>query len=134
MRRGARRIVALSCEVVSTERYRLLGGHITDISESGMLVHAAQPAQLGEDVLVHLDLHDEFQGELTAAARVARVVYGRRQHDANPALGLRFTRVPRRRLARLLASLKGTPPPVPRRPLRRDYAATIARISQSIRR
>jgi len=124
--RGAiRRAVTLRCEAVSLDRCRLLGDRISDLSASGLLLPTDEPALENEIVLVHL-----LAGErpIVAEAHVARVVAGARRSDRGRALGLRFTRVQRRPLGALLRRLRGTPPPVPRRPVRPDYAATVRAI------
>jgi hypothetical protein len=134
--RGAvRRVAPLRCEAVSLERYSMLGTKVLDISETGMLLAAeGDPGDLHELVLVHL-----FDGasEVALQAEVARVLCGRRPHDRGVALGLTFTRAGGRGFRRLMGRLRGTPPPVPRRRLRRDYASAVAAIARgpsSIRR
>lgn len=124
---SVRRAVSVRCEAVSLERFRLLGTETLDLSSSGMLVAADDVATPDEAVLVHLFVGDE---DIVAAAEVARVVSGMRRSDRGVALGLRFTRVSSRRLHRLLHRLRGTPPPVPRRSVRLDYARSVQSISR----
>jgi len=124
--RGAiRRAVSLPCEAVSLDRCLVLGSRVFDVSATGLLLSADEPARQNEYVLVHL-----FAGDLklVAEARVARVIAGARRSDRGPALGLRLSRVSRRALRSLLHRLRGTPPPVPARHVRRDYAATVRAI------
>jgi len=128
--RGAvRRVAPLRCEAVSLERYSVLGTKVLDISETGMLLAAeGHPGDLRELVLVHL-----FDGasDVALQAEVARVLRGRRSHDRGVALGLAFTRAGGRAFRRLMGRLRGTPPPVPRRRLRRDYASAVAAIARA---
>ena len=127
--RGAvRRVAPLRCEAVSLERYSMLGTKVLDISETGMLLAAeGDPGDLRDLVLVHL-----FDGasDVALQAEVARVLRGRRSHDRGVALGLAFTRAGGRAFRRLMGRLRGTPPPVPRRPLRRHYASAVAAIAR----
>ena len=111
------------------DRARLLGSRTFDVSASGLLVSALEPARPGETVLVHL-----FAGErkLVAEARVMRLVAGARRSDRGPAFGLRFSRVSGRALRALMERLRGTPPPVPARRVRADYAATIRAIATGL--
>jgi len=90
-----------------------------------LLAAEGDPGDLHELVLVHL-----FDGASGVAlqAEVARVLRGRRPHDRGVALGLAFTRAGGRAFRRLMGRLRGTPPPVPRRRLRRDYASAVAAI------
>jgi hypothetical protein len=121
-----RRVVVLRCEVVSLCRYQMLATEVLDVSGTGLLVSSDADAEKSEPVVVHL-----FTGEddIVAAAEVSRVVRGLRREDRGEALGLRFTRVPGAPLRRLLRQLHGTPPPVPRRPIRCDYAASVRAIA-----
>lgn len=124
-RAAIRRAVSLPCEAVSMDRCRILGGRTFDVSATGLLLAADEPARQNEIVLVHLFAGDR---RIVAEAHVARVVAGARRTDRGLALGLRFSRVSARAIGALLARLRGTPPPVPGRRLRADYAATVAAI------
>lgn len=124
-RAALRRAVRLEAEAVSMDRFRLLGRRVLDLSATGLLLSADQLARRNEVVLVHLFAGAE---KLVAEAEVARVIPGARRTDRGPALGLRFSRVSARALRALLERLRGTPPPIPRRRLRRDYAATVRAI------
>ena len=123
-----RRVVVLRCEVVSLARYRMVATEVLDVSGTGLLVAANDEADPNEPVVVHLFTGAE---DIVAAAEVARVVRGLRQTDRGSAFGLRFTRVPKAPLGRLLHQLRGTPPPVPRRRIRWDYARTVRTIANA---
>jgi hypothetical protein len=124
-RLAMRRVVFLRCEVVSLAAYRMVGTEALDVSRTGLLVAAEGVAERHEPVLVHLFTGE---GDIVAAAEVARVARGLRRSDHGTALGLRFTRVSSAHLDRLLTRLRGTPPPVPRRRIRPDYARTVRAI------
>ena len=127
-RRAMRRAQPLTCEAISLDRYALLGVQALDISESGLLISAEDWASPRESVLLHI-----FGGstEIVAEAEVARVIEGRRDTDWGPAFGLRFTRISRRRLRRLMGKMRSVPPPVPARHLRVDYAASLRAIPEA---
>lgn len=125
-RQGLRRAIELPCEVVSLDRFALLGERTLDVSLGGALIAASADVEAGEHVLLHLTAPD--QTKVCAEAVVARVVQGQRQGDSGRALGLRFLRASTLRLQRLMAQLRGTPPPVPGRHLRVDYAAMVRAI------
>ena len=107
------------------DRYRVLGRQVRDLSATGLLLCADEDAIENEVVLVHLFAGDR---DIVAEAHVARVIAGARRSDRGLALGLRFSRVSARALGELMRRLRGTPPPIPRRRLRRDYAATVRAI------
>jgi hypothetical protein len=125
-RSAMRRGVSLSCEAVSLDRYRVLGRSTFDVSATGVLLAADDLGPKNEVVLLHLFAGDT---KLVAEARVTRVATGDRRGDLGPALGLTFTRVSQRALRALLARLRGWPPPIPGRHVRRDYAATVRAIA-----
>lgn len=125
-RSSMRRGVSLRCEAVSLDRYCVLGRSTFDVSATGVLLAADELGPRNEVVLLHLYLGDT---ELVAETQVTRVAPGDRRGDLGPALGLTFTRVSRRALRNLLARLRGWPPPVPARRIRRDYAATVRAIA-----
>jgi hypothetical protein len=127
-RQGLRRSVELSCELVSLERFAILGRRTLDVSRGGALIVASEDAEPGEQVLLHLTAPD--QTRVCAEAVVSRVVHGQRRGDSGRALGLRFLRTPTLRLDRLMRQLRGTPPRVPGRHLRVDYAAIVRSIGR----
>ena len=110
---------------MSLDRCRLLGREVLDVSATGVLLAADELAWPHEVLLVHLFTGGE---RIVAEAQVTRVVPGLRRSDYGLALGLTFSRVSTRALRRLLHRLRGTPPPIPGRRLRTDYAAMVRAI------
>lgn len=127
-RRAARRPVMSRCCAVSLSDFRTLGTQIFDVSPYGLLVACDGPVELHEKVFVSFRVPGEAKW-FDADAEVVRVVRGHRPGDPGPSVGLRFTSI---RLADRLAihdRLRGLPPVLPARPLRRDYAAEVRRIA-----
>lgn len=130
LRRSLRRAVRTRCQAVAIDGFRLLGQRVLDLSTRGMLLAADGGAELGEEVVL------TFQAPrggpwIDAVAEVTRVIEGWRPWDPGYAVGLRFTRLDSESRGDLLAHLAGMPPPVPRRPLRQDYAETARRAHAS---
>lgn len=127
-RRSVRRAVDAQCQVVADRGFRLLGTRATDVSPEGMLVRGEGPGaddvQVGDSVFVALRAPNGVSW-IDAEAEVTRIALGRRQSDEGRAVGLRFKRMDRVSRTVLLSSLRGLPPPLPARHLRRDYASTI---------
>jgi len=109
------------------EGFRLLGDRVLDLSTRGMLVACDAAVSLGDEVIVSFRAPNGGP-VLDAEAEVARIVEGWRPWDPGYCIGLRFTRLDARDRGELLVRLAGLPPPVPTRPLRRDYAETVKRI------
>lgn len=128
-RRSVRRAVRTRCEAIALHGFRLLGERVLDLSTRGMLVACDTAASLGEEVVV------SFKAPggpwMDAEAEVARLVEGWRPWDPGYCVGLRFTRFDGSSRGELLTRLAGMPPPIPSRPLRRDYAETVRRIWMS---
>jgi len=119
----------LRCQVVRERDFRLLGTQTLDVSADGMRValDTEEEVRVGEALLVSVEATPFglwFDGE----AQVARVIHGRRPSDRGRAIGLRFDHLPS--VARLIlrGALRRVPPPVPARPQRIDYAASIVSI------
>ncbi len=131
-RLALRRRVRIPCQVIDEQGFTLLARECFDLSSRGMGVKAMAPAPIGTPLIVsfrvpgssfHLDLE----------ARVARIVWGRRRDDRYPSLGIELLSVDALSRAVLSARLRGLPPPVPSRPVRIDYAATVAAIACDLR-
>jgi hypothetical protein len=119
-----RRAVKTDCEVVTEHDFRLLGSRTLDVSPEGMRLECLLGACVGEPVFVSLRVPGTRLW-VDAAGTVARVLRGRRRYDQLPAVGVRFHRIDAPDHALLVASLRGVPPPVPGRSIRRNYAATV---------
>ena len=118
----------IDCEVVRESDFRLVGHRTLDLSPEGMLVRAADDVHIGEKMLV------SFQATplgiwFDAQAEVIRLVRGRRPEDEGRAFGLRFVDMPPVSRLILRGHLRRVPPPLPKRPRRIDYAATIRSIA-----
>jgi hypothetical protein len=120
-----RRSVRIDCEVVSERGFRLLARRALDLSTDGMLVQSDAQVDVGDDVIISFTAPGG-RFWMDAEATVARVVRGIREGDTRGrCLGLRFRTLDSMSRAVLAASLRGLPPPIPSRHVRRDYASTI---------
>jgi hypothetical protein len=120
-----RRSVRIDCEVVSERGFRLLARRALDLSTDGMLVQSEAQVEVGDDVIVSFTAPGG-RFWMDAEATVARVVRGIREGDrVGRCLGLRFRTLENTSRAVLAASLRGLPPPIPSRHVRRDYASTV---------
>ncbi len=123
-RRALRRAVPFECQVVRERDFRMIAARGLDLSPDGMLVAARAPVLTGEPVVLTFRL-PRAAGWFDAEATVARVVHGRRPGDRGRCLGLVFDLIDERVRALMEKTLRGTPPPLPTRELRVDYAASI---------
>lgn len=126
-RRSVRRAVGTRCQAVTESEFELLGERVVDISAEGMLVESDREPAIGEEVIVAFRAPGTGQW-LDAEATVARVVRGRRQGDRCRGVGLSFKPLDAVSRSILSESLRGHPPPVPGRGLRKDYARSIRHI------
>lgn len=127
-RKVLRRAVCVACEAVAERGFRLLGGTLRDVSPEGAFLETDVEVDVGEEVFL------AFRAPRTcfwidAVARVVRRVPGRRTSDRGRGVGLRFEQIDALDRAVLRAALERLPPPVPARPLRKDYAATVLAVS-----
>lgn len=116
-RRALRRGVRVPCIAVTTDKYRLLGQQVLDLSPRGMLVACGSDVHLGDQVFVSF-LPPGDGRWMNAQAEVTRLIPGQRCWDIGPCAGLVFTNLSTGKRGELLARLAGIPPTVPRRPLR----------------
>lgn len=128
-RRSVRRAVGTKCQVVAEQGFRLLGDRTFDVSEHGLLLASEADVWVGERVFVALETPQGVSW-IDGEARIVRVVRGRRGGDRGPAIGLRFSRMDTLDQVILSASLRGLPPPLPARHLRRDYAGAVQVIAE----
>ncbi|MCA9582157.1 MAG: PilZ domain-containing protein [Myxococcales bacterium] len=129
-RTSLRRAVDVRCQVVTEADFRLIGQEGTDLSPHGMFVRTDREVALGEVLIVTFRAPGTHQW-VDAQAVVARRVWGRRTYDRQRGIGIRFTEMDQFSRIVLTASLRGYPPPVPGRSLRKDYASSIYRIAES---
>jgi hypothetical protein len=127
-RRALRRAVDLRCQVIRERDFTLVGDRAIDISPEGMRVIGERGLAVGESLHVAFRATD-FGLWFHTDAVVARIEHGRRENDVGPAIGIRFQSLdPVSRLI-LRGAFKRTPPPLPRREQRIDYAETVRRIA-----
>ena len=115
-RHSVRRAVSAECQVVAENGFRLLGERTLDVSRQGLLLASRADASIGESVFVALKSPNGCSW-LDAEGFVARVLDG--------GIAIRFTQMSTIDRIMLAESLRGLPPPVPRRRPRPDYAATV---------
>ena len=125
-----RRAIVTRCEAVAESGFRMIGRSLQDLSAEGAFLATFAEVDVGEEVYL------SFQAPRTglwmdAVARVVRKVPGRRSRDFVRGVGLVFERLDAADRAVLEASIRRTPPPVPARARRMDYAGAVAAISAS---
>ena len=124
-RKALRRAVSVECQVVRERDFRLVATRGVDLSTDGMLVVAKAAVLTGEPVIASVRI-PRTRRWVDVEATVARVVHGRRPTDkAGRCLGLSFDSVDEGIRALVESALRGTPPPLPARERRVDYAASI---------
>jgi len=123
-RREMRRAVSVPCQIVRERDFRLVSDRALDLSPDGMLVASRCDVEPGEALLVSFQA-TELGLWFDSEARVARVVRGRRPSDRGEAIGLAFSTLSRVQRFILRGQLRRVPPPVPRRPQRIDWSATV---------
>ncbi len=127
-RKSTRHHVRIDCEVVRESDFSLVGHRTLDLSADGMLVRTNADVKIGDKLLV------TFQATplgiwFDAHAEVMRIVKNRRPEDEGRAFGIRFVDMPKVSRLILRGHLRRMPPPLPKRPRRIDYAATIRQIA-----
>ncbi len=129
-RRSIRRAVRIACQVVRERDFRLVGARTLDLSYEGMLVACDVPVLTGE--LVVFSFQIPSLGEwIDGEGVVARVVHGRRPLDPCHSIGIEFIGLDACAREALRVGFKGSPPPLPARAMRIDWAATARMISIS---
>lgn len=127
-RREVRRAVRIQCQVVRERDFSLVSEDALDLSPDGMLVATDKELEPGENVFVTFratQLGIWFDTE----ARVARLVRGRRPGDRGRGAALSFSTLSRVKRFILRGHLRRIPPPLPKRPQRIDWTATIRSIA-----
>ncbi len=123
-RREVRRALAFSCEVVRERDFRRVAQTALNLSPDGMFVSTDDDLEVGESLIVSFratQLGLWFDSE----ARVARIVRGRRGGDRGAGVGLSFSTLDRVKRLILRGHLRRVPPPLPSRPQRIHWTATI---------
>jgi len=123
-RRALRRAIGVECQVVRERDFCLVGSRGVDLSPKGMLVMSQEPVLTGEPVIVSFRLPRGLYW-FDSQATVARVVHGRRPGDGARCFGIEFETLDPDHQWFLGLALRGTPPPLPRREPRVDYAGSV---------
>jgi hypothetical protein len=123
-RSALRRSVRVDCQVVREHDFKLVGSRGVDLSPAGMLVMSQEPVLTGEPVIVAFRLPRGLYW-FDSLATVTRVVHGRRPGDTGRCFGLEFHTLDSGCQWLLALALRGTPPPIPKREARIDYAASV---------
>ncbi|QQR90277.1 MAG: PilZ domain-containing protein [Myxococcales bacterium] len=123
-RQVLRRAVNVPCQVVSDAQFELLGQRTLDLSIEGMQVETDKYVAPGEQLVVSFK---SPVGNLwfDAEAEVVRTIHGYRRSDEGRAIAIRFKYFDRVSKHLLSTRLEGFAPPVPKRRLRPDYAASV---------
>jgi hypothetical protein len=120
-RREMRRTIRLGCHVRRMDDWSLLGDRTVDLSPEGMLVLSDERVHEGLDLVVSFQA-TELPIWFDAAAKITRVVEGRRPRDPGRALGVRFETLPA--VSRLI--LRGYLRRLPLTPAKRELPHDIA--------
>lgn len=129
-RRSLRRAAKLDCYVVAEKGFRSLRGTTLDVSDEGVRVSTAADVQIGDSVVLALCL-PRGRSWVDAHGKVVRIERGVRAGDEGPAVAIEFTAMDPIDQSMLRGSLVSIPPPIPRRDVRIDYAASVIDASRS---
>jgi hypothetical protein len=129
-RRALRHAIAVTCQVVRERGFALLGDRAVDLSPTGMLVASSCHATIGEPLIVTFELPGTGCW-IDTFGTVARLSRGRRRGDPGRCVGIRFDALPKDDERLVRGALRRVAPPLPARPPRIDYAATVALIALS---
>jgi c-di-GMP-binding flagellar brake protein YcgR len=129
-RRVLRRSVRVDCQVVRERDFKLVGSRSIDLSPMGMLVMLQEPVLTGEPLLVafRLPRSDHW---FDSEAVVSRVLHGRRPGDLCRSFAVEFETLEPGAQEYLGRTLRGTPPPLPMREPRIDYAGSVLKAALS---
>jgi hypothetical protein len=128
-RQHRRHAFRASCIVRSTLDGRLVGDRTLDVSYAGMRVASVGAARVGERVTISFEIPGS-RVWMSAKGRIERVLEGRRAGDEGPALGVRIEGMNGFDRWMLASIARGLPEIPATRGGRRDYARTIARITE----
>lgn len=123
-RRSIRHAAELKCHVVADKGFRWLGGTTLDVSSTGVRLSTDATVELGETVVLTVRL-PRGRTWVDAHGRITRIERGTRDGDAGRAVAIEFTAIDRLDQALLAGATAKIPPPIPRRLIRKDYAATV---------
>ncbi len=127
-RSSVRRSIETRCEALVARESRSIGRTLRDLSEDGAFLETTVELGLGEHVYLSFRA-PRTRLRIGVRAQVVRCVQGRRTTDRARGVGLRSEPLEAVDRAILKRSLARTPPPVPARKARPDYAATVLSIA-----
>ena len=128
--RSLRHSLRFRCQVVRERGFVLLGERGLDLSATGMLLESSLHAMPGEPVIASFQIPGTWRW-LDTLGTVARVARGRRTADHGSCVGVTFAPLSSEDDLFLRWALRRRAPPLPARPTRVDYAATVALIALS---
>ena len=123
-RRSLRHATKLVCHVVREHGFKRIAQTTLDVSTSGVRVLSDADVEIGDEVVLSLKLPRSREW-VDALGRIVRVERGTRDRDEGRAVAIRFTAIDPVDRAMLDGATAAIPPPVPRRSVRMDYAATV---------
>jgi len=123
-RRTLRHAADLVCHVVRERGFVDIGGNTLDVSVDGIRLRSDADVALGDEVVLSVRLPRSRQW-IDAQGRIVRIERGTRTGDKGRAIAIAFTAMDPVDRAMLAGATASVPPPVPRRSVRMDYAATI---------
>lgn len=130
-RRTIRHAAQLDCHVVAERGFRRLGSKTLDVSPEGIRIESSAPVVLGESVVLSVRL-PHGRSWVDAHGRVVRIEHGTRDGDTGRAIGIAFTAIDPVDHAMLVGATAKLPPPIPRRNVRRDYAASVTELAAAV--
>ena len=111
-RRSLRRAVCEEVEVLCESWERPALFYARNVSDHGMWIATASPLPVGVEVLLTFPpAQDDGAGSINALAVVRRMSRG---HLGEPGMGVEFLDLDPKERARLIKSLRGLPPPLPK--------------------
>lgn len=123
-RTTVRHAAKLDCHVVAEKGFRTLKGRTLDVSDEGLRLSTDADVEIGENVILAIRL-PHGRSWVDAHGRVVRIERGARNGDPGRAIAIRFTAIDPVDRGMLKGAIAKVPPPVPRRDLRIDFAATV---------
>jgi hypothetical protein len=129
-RRSIRHAAELECHVVAERGFRRIGGKTVDVSPTGLRIASDSAVNVGEQVVLSVKL-PRGRTWVDAHGRVARVEHGTREGDSGRTIAIQFTSMDPVDHALLAGATASIPPPIPRRLIRKDYAASVLGIAEA---
>lgn len=123
-RRSTRHAAKVDCYLVARHGFRSVRATTLDLSEEGLRIASDVDVRVGDFVALAFCLPNG-RSFIDARGKVVRIERGLRAGDQGPAIAIRFTAMDPIDRGMLRGSLASIPPPIPRRNVRVDYAASL---------